>query len=83
VDQLVVGALQEGRVDRDHRLHSLAGEAGGERDPCCSAMPIVEVALREALVELDHPEPSLHRRRDADQALVLFGHVAQPGRRPA
>jgi hypothetical protein len=30
VHQLVVAALQEGRVDGDHRLQSFAGEAGGE-----------------------------------------------------
>ena len=30
VDQLVVGALQEGRVDRHHRLDALAGQPGGE-----------------------------------------------------
>ncbi len=30
VDQLVVAALQEGRVDRHHRAQALAGQAGGE-----------------------------------------------------
>jgi hypothetical protein len=78
VDQLVVGALQEGRVDRDHRLHALAGEAGGEGDGVLLGDADVEVALREALVELDHARAFPHRRRDADQALVLLGHVAQP-----
>ena len=31
VDDLVVGALQEGRVDRAHRLHPLEREAGREQ----------------------------------------------------
>ena len=39
VDQLVVGALQESRVDRHDGLQSLAGQAGREGDQCCSAMP--------------------------------------------
>ena len=30
VDDLVVGALQEGRIDRGERLQALGGEAGGE-----------------------------------------------------
>ena len=30
VNQLVVGALQKGRINGDHRLQALAGEAGGE-----------------------------------------------------
>ena len=58
VDQLVVAALQEGRVDRDHRLHALAREAGGEGDRVLLGDADVEVALREALLELA-PCPSL------------------------
>ena len=30
VDDLIVGALQEGRIDRAERPHALRGEAGGE-----------------------------------------------------
>jgi hypothetical protein len=78
VDQLVVGALQEGRVDRHHRLEPLAGDAGGEGHSMLLGDADVEVALGEALVELDHARALAHRRRDADQALVLLGHVAQP-----
>src|SRR5205814_9060778 len=32
VDQLIVGALQKGRIDRHHRLQALARQSGGERD---------------------------------------------------
>ena len=38
----------------------------------------VVVALRVALLELDHARAFAHRRRDADQPLVGIGHVAQP-----
>jgi len=39
VDQLVVGALQEGRIDRHHRFAAFAGEAGGEGEGVLLAMP--------------------------------------------
>jgi hypothetical protein len=45
---------------------------------CCSAMRDVEVAVREALRELDQPRAFAHCRRDADDARVELGHVAQP-----
>jgi hypothetical protein len=38
VDQLVVAALQEGRVDRHHRFGAFAGHAGGRVTACCSAI---------------------------------------------
>lgn len=47
VDQLVVAALQEGRVDRRERLHSLRREPGGERDGMLLGDADVEGALRE------------------------------------
>ena len=48
VDQLVVGALQERRVDRHHRARALAGHAGGERHRVLLGDRHVEVAIREA-----------------------------------
>jgi hypothetical protein len=39
VHDLVVGALQEGRVDRDERLHALGREPAAKVTACCSAMP--------------------------------------------
>ena len=43
VNQLIVGALQESRVNRDHRLAALARESGGERQ---------RVLLRDADIEV-------------------------------
>ena len=57
VDQLVVAALQEGRVDRHHRLQALAGQAGGEGDRVLLGDRDVEVALRKALARI-RPGPS-------------------------
>ena len=78
MDQLVVGALQEGGIDRHHRLEALAGQARRERDRVLLGDADVVVALREALLELDHARAFAHRRGDADQALVGRGHVAEP-----
>ena len=53
VHELVVGALQEGRVDRDHRLQALAGETCGESDGMLFGDRDIEIAFREAPRELD------------------------------
>ena len=55
MDQLIVSTLQEGGVDRDDRPHALAREACAERDAVLLGDADVEVAVREALLELDHP----------------------------
>ena len=47
VHQLVVAALQERRIDRDHRLGAFAGHAGGERHRVLLGDGDVEVALRD------------------------------------
>jgi hypothetical protein len=46
VDELVVRPLQEGRVDRDDRLHAVHREARGERDRVLLGDADVEVAIR-------------------------------------
>ena len=78
VDQLIVGALQEGRIDRDHRLEALAGEAGGEGDRMLLGDRDVEIAVGKALGEFDQTRALAHRRRDADDQRIALGHVAQP-----
>mmetsp|Transcript_85589 Transcript_85589/g.238151 ORF Transcript_85589/g.238151 Transcript_85589/m.238151 type:complete len:669 (-) Transcript_85589:2867-4873(-) len=78
VHELVVGALQEGRVDRDDRLDALAGQARGEGDRMLLGDADIVITLREALVELDHARTLAHRRRDAHEPRVGLGHVAQP-----
>jgi hypothetical protein len=78
VDQLVVGALQERRVDRDDRLHAVAGEAGRERHRVLFCDAHVEVALRVLLLEAHQPGTLAHRGSDPDETLVGGRHVAQP-----
>ncbi len=78
VDQLVIGALQEGGVDRHHRLGAFAGHAGGEGHRVLLGDGDVEVAQRETLAERHQVGAFLHRRGDPHQARVGGGHVAQP-----
>ena len=78
VDQLVVRALQERRVDRDHRLHAFARESRGERHRVLLGDADVEIAIREFLREAHEPRAFAHRRRDADDARIARRHVAQP-----
>ena len=78
VDQLVEGALQEGGVNRHHRLQSLAGK------PCCKSDCMllcnahVKVPFGKALLKLHQTRTFAHGWRDAHQALVQRSHIAQP-----
>jgi len=78
VDQLIVGALQERRIDRDDRLHAVSGEPAREGHRMLLGDADVEIPVREALFELHHAGALAHGRRDADDARILRGGVAQP-----
>ena len=52
VDDLVVGALEEGRVDADDRAHALGGETGGEGDGVLLGDADVEEAIGVDRLEL-------------------------------
>ena len=78
MDQLVVAALQEGGVDGHHGLEPLAGQAGGKGDGVLLGDADVVVALGKALLKLHQARTLAHGRRDAHQARVVRGHVAQP-----
>ena len=52
VDDLVVGALKEGRIDRAERPIALGGEAGGEGHRMLLGDADVEAAVGEAVLEL-------------------------------
>ena len=55
VDDLVVGALQEGRIDRDERLEAFGGQAGGEGHRVLLGDADVEGARRKGLAEQVEP----------------------------
>ena len=73
VDDLVVGALQERRVDRADRLHAARRQPRHRTDRMRLGDPDVEVAMRETLGELREARAVGHRRRDPDDARVALG----------
>ena len=57
VHHLVVGALQEGRIDGGERLQAFGREPAANVTPCCSAMPTSKVRLGNALPNRSMPVP--------------------------
>ncbi len=78
VDQLVVRALEERRVDGDDGFHSVAREPRRERHRVLLGDADVEVARRIFLREAHEARAFAHRRRDRHEAVVARRHVAQP-----
>ena len=78
VNELIVGALQERRINRDHRFEPLGGESRGEGDRMLLGNRHVVVALGESLREFNEARALAHRRGDPDDGGIAFGHVAQP-----
>lgn len=74
---LVVAALQEGRVDRAERLVSFGGEAGGKRHRVLLGDTDVEGPVGERLVEDVDAGAGRHRRGDGDDLVVLLGFLDQ------
>ena len=77
VHHLVVGALQEGGVDRRERLVALGREAGGERHGVLLGDAHVEGALRELPGEQVEPGAGRHRRGDRHDLVVLARRLDQ------
>jgi hypothetical protein len=57
VHHLVVGALQEGRVDGAERLEALGREPAAKVTPCCSAMPTSKLRSGKRSANLSRPVP--------------------------
>jgi hypothetical protein len=70
VDDLVVGALEEGRVDRRDGLEALERQPGGEEDRLLLGDPDVEVVRGLGLLQDVQARPGVHRGRDADDPPV-------------
>ncbi len=66
VHHLVVGALQEGRIDRAERLHPLGRQAGREGHRVLLGDADIEAAVGKALAEQVQPGAGRHRRGDRD-----------------
>ena len=78
VNDLVIRALREGGVNRQHRLHTVAGNATGK---CCGVLlsnAHVKIARWEFGLEFDQARAFAHRRCDANEFTVRLGHIANP-----
>ena len=78
MDQLIVGALQEGGIDRHHRLVAADRQPGGEGDRVLLGDRHVEILLRVVAGELHHAGAFAHCRRDCHQRAVFGGGFTQP-----
>ena len=78
MNQLIVGALQESRIDRDHRLEPFGCQPGGESQRMLFGDADVEIAFGEIFGKAHEAGALAHRRGDADQFFILCSHIAQP-----
>ncbi len=77
MNDLVVGALQERRVDGGERLVAFGGETGGEGDAVLFGNADIERPLRELLLEQVDAGARRHRRGDGDDLVVLARFLDQ------
>jgi hypothetical protein len=75
VDDLVEGALQEGRVDRAERLVALGRHAGGEEHGVLLGDADVEVAVGMLRAEEIERGAVRHRAGDRDDLRVHVGEL--------
>ena len=84
VDDVVVGALEERRVDRGHGTEAARRHAGRERDRVRLGDADVEESRRVRLRDRRGACPTRHRRRDGDDVLALGHQFARArARRPS
>ena len=77
VHHLVVGALQEGRIDRGERLEAFGGKPAAERHRVLLGDADIEAAVGKFLVEQIKPGARRHRRGDGDDLVVLARFLDQ------
>ena len=74
---LIVGALQEGRVDGGERLEAFGREPRGERHAVLLGDADIESALGKFLLELVDAGARRHRRGDGDDLRILARFLDQ------
>ena len=77
VDDLIIGPLQERRVDREDRDEPALGHTAGEGHREFLRDTDVEEPVREPLRVLFEPGAEGHGRRDGDDVLILLGEGAE------
>ena len=76
VDDHVVGALHEGRVDRQERLQSLRREPAGEERGVFLGNPDVVVTIGMLRLEKAEAGAARHRAGDGDDLAIGIGEFA-------
>ena len=71
MDDLIVAALQEGRVDGAERLHAFGSEAGGESHRVLLGDADIEHPIGKGFGEDVESGAARHGRGDSDDAFVL------------
>ena len=77
MDDLVIAALQEGRIDGAERLVAFGRQAGGEGHRMLLGDADVEGAVGERLLEEVEPVPRGHGGGDGDDLVVLARFLDQ------
>ena len=77
VDDLVIAALQEGRVDRCKRFHPRRGKPRSEGHRMLFGNADIKTAVRETPTEGIDPGSARHRGGNGDDGLVLFRFADQ------
>ena len=78
MDNLIVGALQEGRVDRYHRLVAANRQARSKGYRVLLGDSHVEILVRVFFGKLHHAGAFTHGRRHRHQHVVFRRRFAQP-----
>ena len=76
--QLVVCTLQEGRVNRHHRLHAITGHTACKRDRVLLGNADIKIAIGILFFKRHQARTFAHGWRDAHQARIGSGLVTQP-----
>src|SRR5262252_3384902 len=74
---LIIGALQEGRVNRGKGLETFRGESSGKGDGVLLGNTDIKTAFRKALSEEIEARSRRHRRRDRHNLVVPLCLVDQ------
>ena len=79
VDELIVSALQEGRINRDDWLESFTSKPGRVGQGVLFGNADIEITRRKLFSKLHQAGAFTHRGGDTHQATVGGGHIAKPG----
>ena len=78
MNQLIIGTLQKGRVNRDNRLLAFASDPRSKRDRMLFSNPHVKVTAWKAAVKLHHAAAFAHGGSNTDQTRIVIGHIVYP-----